>query len=164
MASAKFLADEIEISPRTDSRIGLIAINGIGRAHNLAELPARQGCVETRKTGGVCLKKSASDGAAFPNAHEPHKIETQTRDIVPFAVGNIAKANFAVELGGEFLEPCPSVDLIKMRMWPVGEGRGFARCGHLRREAMTRYAVLSIVQFLVKEAAQLDHSPVKALY
>ena len=53
-------------------------------------------------------------GAALPDAHQPHDIESQLCERVPLCIGHFCESDSAAEAGGEFLEPFPGIDFVEV--------------------------------------------------
>lgn len=142
-ASAELFAGVVEIGPGADARIRLILADGIGRADDLTEFPARKGLVESRETGRIELEKSATYGAALPDAHEPNEIEAETGNLVPFSGRNVAQSDATTIFCGELFEPSPSIDFVKMRMGAIGKRGWSGRAGHFQEGGYAAERALS---------------------
>lgn len=118
---AELFAGVVEVGPGADAGFGLILTDGIGRADDLTEFPTREGLVEFGETGWVSLEKTATNGAAFPDAHEPDEIEAEAGDCVPFRRRDVAQGDAARIFRREFFQPRPGVDFVKMRMGAIGK-------------------------------------------
>ena len=70
-----------------------IAAYAVGRSHNIVGLPIGQSRVEADPQVVIGQRDPDAGGAALPNSHQPHAVESKIGNLLPVAVGNRPKIN-----------------------------------------------------------------------
>ena len=97
----------------TESPVDLVAADAVGRSDHVGGVEIGQDVVERRHVIGGLHGQLHARWAAFPNAHQPHGVDSGWRHLVPFLGRDISEGG-GVSTGAlaDIVEPCRRVQLV----------------------------------------------------
>ena len=101
-----------ERASSTEMIIDNIAAYTIGRSHNIVGLPIGKSRVEADPQVVIGQRDHDAGGAALPDSHQPHAVESKIGNLIPVAVGNHPKINSPAFDPADRFQPGPGVDLV----------------------------------------------------
>ena len=115
---AQLLANRGEIVPRSDSGIGFVAADAVGRADDIAGAPAGQRLIVRIEQLRFGPRDLPSERAPPPQPHEIHQVDAPFGEAVPLAFRYRPERQRSTFAARERVQPRPRVDLVQLRMSP----------------------------------------------
>ena len=112
------LAGSQEAVASAEPFVDLVAADAVGGPDHIARLEVVEGGSEVVEVGRRIEREANSFGAAVPYPHQPHGVDPDRRDAVPFRVGDAGQRRRHAGAGADVTEPGGGVDLVDDRIEP----------------------------------------------
>jgi len=101
------------------SQVGVdhVATHATGRTHVILLREIGQSPPKVLLQAGIGVGDADPRGTALPYPHEPHRVEAQTRDVVPHRFRNRSEGQGRLSFAAELSQPHPGVDFINHRVF-----------------------------------------------
>ena len=98
--------------------VDLVAADAVGGPDHVGRLEVVEGGSELVEVGRRIEREADSFRAAVPHAHQPHGVDPDRGDAVPFRVGDAGERRRHAGAGADVTEPGGGVELVDDRIEP----------------------------------------------
>ncbi len=105
-----------ETATAAETGVDVVSANAVGRTDHVGVVEIREGGVERRHLVGGFERQLHASRAAFPHAHQPHRVDTRWRDLVPLGRGDVGERRTDPGAAADVVEPGRGVQFVDDRV------------------------------------------------